>query len=129
MLFRSSAVGIEGLSWGAQPIHLDPIGDDSLNPIALSGFPNSSCTDVKEISALINNFDPKLFSSKEFQSKEFDFHLKKIFSFTYRTNFADLPSKSGFYNSDCGWGCMIRASQMMLSKALLEQKIWSTAGL
>ena len=68
VLFRSSAVGIEGLSWGAHPIHLDPIGDDSLNPIALSGFPNSSCTDVKEISALINNFDPKLFSSKEFQS-------------------------------------------------------------
>ncbi len=68
VLFRSSAVGIEGLSWGAQPIHLDPMRDNSLNPMALSDFPNISCADAKDISVLINNFDPKFFSSTEFQS-------------------------------------------------------------
>lgn len=86
-------------------------------------LPTTRQLKIKDLTYL-TLFD-RIFSSKEFQSKEFDFHLKKIFSFTYRTNFADLPSKRGFYNSDCGWGCMIRASQMMLSKALLEQKIYN----
>ena len=44
---------------------------------------------------------------------------------SYRNNFYNLKGiGSGNYTNDCGWGCMLRASQMMLSKALIERKIY-----
>jgi len=65
------------------------------------------------------------FSKNQFSTPEFNLAFDKIFNFTYRTHFTELISKDGVsYNSDCGWGCMIRAAQMMLSKAILEFKIF-----
>ena len=44
---------------------------------------------------------------------------------SYRTNFINLKTVGcGNYTSDCGWGCMIRCSQMLLSKVLIEKKIF-----
>ncbi len=71
----------------------------------------------------ITLFD-KSFSHNQFSTAEFNLALEKIFSYTYRTHFSDLLPVNGIiYNTDCGWGCMIRAGQMMLSKAVLEFKL------
>ena len=43
---------------------------------------------------------------------------------TYKNTFADIKcSSTGYlYSNDCGWGCMIRAAQMILAKAIFEIK-------
>ena len=48
-------------------------------------------------------------------------HFESIIWFSYRRNFPILKpidKNRGTYISDTGWGCMIRAGQMMLSEAL-----------
>jgi len=68
----------------------------------------------------------KFFKINQSSQNEVNLELSKIFLFTYRTHFRDLISKDGIiHNTDCGWGCMIRAAQMMLSKAFLEFKIFN----
>ena len=64
-----------------------------------------------------NNYSPKL--------------LKKIQNsfiyMSYRTGLVNtifLPGKKNDYTSDCGWGCMLRCSQMMLSRGFLKKKIY-----
>ena len=55
--------------------------------------------------------------------------LKKIqdsfIYMSYRTglvNTSFLPGNKNKYTSDCGWGCMLRCSQMMLSRGFILKK-------
>ena len=74
-------------------------------------------------SSYIALFD-KIFSKSQFSSKNFESELNKILTITYRTHFTPIIGTDKImYSSDCGWGCMIRASQMMFSKAILEYKL------
>ena len=64
-----------------------------------------------------NNYTPKL--------------LKKVQNsfiyMSYRTglvNTSFLPGGNNNYTSDCGWGCMLRCSQMMLSRGFIMKKIY-----
>ena len=41
---------------------------------------------------------------------------------TYRNGFNEIKSGGQVYSNDCGWGCMIRAAQMMLGKVIYEVK-------
>ena len=57
--------------------------------------------------------------------------LKKIQdSFIYMSyriglvNTSFLPGNKNKYTSDCGWGCMLRCSQMMLSRGFILKKIY-----
>jgi hypothetical protein len=45
---------------------------------------------------------------------------KEIFWLSYRSNFQPIIFNKNAYTSDAGWGCMIRAGQMILAKALYE---------
>jgi hypothetical protein len=56
---------------------------------------------------------------------EIKFPLKSFLYMSYRSGFINLNCiGSGDYTSDCGWGCMLRCSQMILSKGLIQKKIF-----
>ena len=46
--------------------------------------------------------------------------LKNIPWFSYRKDFEQIKEKEVIYTSDAGWGCMIRASQMILSQGIYK---------
>jgi hypothetical protein len=46
--------------------------------------------------------------------------LKNIPWFSYRKDFEQIKDKDIIYTSDAGWGCMIRASQMILAQGLYQ---------
>ena len=57
--------------------------------------------------------------------------LKKIqdsfIYMSYRSGLVNtkfLPGNKNDYTSDCGWGCMLRCSQMMLSRGFILQKLY-----
>ena len=55
---------------------------------------------------------------------EIKFLLRTFLYMSYRSGLVNLKSiGGGDYTSDCGWGCMIRCCQMMLSKGLIQKKM------
>ncbi len=58
-------------------------------------------------------------------------YLKLMIQMTYRTNFFPIQNSKTKeeYNKDSGWGCMVRSGQMMLSKAILDYKLFSNNNL
>ena len=51
--------------------------------------------------------------------------FKSYLYMSYRSGFVNLNSIGcGDYTSDCGWGCMLRCCQMILSKGLIQKKIF-----
>ena len=59
-----------------------------------------------------------------------DFNIKKIKNYfvymsyrngLYNTKF--FPGSKNNYTSDCGWGCMVRCCQMMLSRAFIKFRL------
>ena len=46
--------------------------------------------------------------------------LKNIPWFSYRKDFYQIKEKDVIFTSDAGWGCMLRASQMILSQGLCK---------
>jgi len=66
-------------------------------------------------------FDTKF---KDIIPEEINRLLKSFLYMSYRSGFINLNNNGcGDYTSDCGWGCMLRCSQMILSKGLIEKKI------
>ena len=62
----------------------------------------------------------------ENEIKKFESDLNNIIFCSYRKNYPKQKSykTNEEYNSDCGWGCMIRSSQMILAKAIYEILIY-----
>ena len=107
-----------------------------------------STKDISSRKGNIKSFITSLYfnknSCKKFENKSYDFPiilfnkeitfnkknqiddiLNSFLYMTYRTGFINLKVVGCHgYTSDCGWGCTIRCSQMMLSKALIEKKIF-----
>jgi hypothetical protein len=81
ILFRSSAIGIEGLSFGVLPIHINQEGDDSLNPLISSEFETVGFRSVSEIIKFIKAFDLRLTQDETFQKncyRLFDGYFGKL---------------------------------------------------
>ena len=56
---------------------------------------------------------------------EIKFPLKSFLYMSYRSGFINLNNLGlKNYTSDCGWGCMLRCCQMLLSKCLIQKKIF-----
>ena len=68
-----------------------------------------------ELAKEIQIFDVKFNKHEKLLNK-----LKNIPWFSYRKNFDQIKGKDKIYTSDAGWGCMIRASQMILSQGLCK---------
>ena len=70
----------------------------------------------------VNIFNSSFFLKNEEGKKKFDEKINKILYFSYRKNYPiqiNYKNKSE-YSSDCGWGCMIRSSQMLFSRAIYK---------
>ena len=56
---------------------------------------------------------------------ELKYPLKSFLYMSYKSNFNNLSNIGcESYTSDCGWGCMLRCCQMLLSKILIQKKIY-----
>ena len=48
---------------------------------------------------------------------------------SYRSGFESLKNVGcGSYTSDCGWGCMLRCCQMMLSRGIIKRELYDSFG-
>ena len=66
-------------------------------------------------------FDRKI---ENVSKPEINFLLKTFLYMSYRSGLVNLNSiGGGDFTSDCGWGCMLRCCQMMLSKGLIQKKM------
>jgi len=57
------------------------------------------------------------------EKRNFEEEINFITWMTYRSNFDPIITTKKTYTSDCGWGCMIRVSQMLLSQTLFRMKV------
>ena len=56
---------------------------------------------------------------------EIKYPLNSFLYMSYKSGFNNLSNIGcDDYTSDCGWGCMLRCCQMILSKALIQKKIF-----
>ena len=62
----------------------------------------------------------QIFDVKYSKQEELLNILKNIPWFSYRDNFDQIKDNENIYTSDAGWGCMLRASQMILSQGLCK---------
>lgn len=81
ILFRSSAIAIEGLAFGAIPIHVNLEGNDSLNPLIGSKIDTVGFRSASEIIGFIKAFDLKITQDEAFQKncyRLFDGYFSKL---------------------------------------------------
>ena len=78
--------------------------------------PNNLVNISQNLAKEIQIFDIKYLNQEELLNK-----LKNIPWFSYRENFEQITGDENVvYTSDAGWGCMFRASQMILAQGLFK---------
>ena len=77
---------------------------------------------IPQESSEIHFFNKKYNPMTEKGYKNYNSQLKKILLVTYRSNYKEQTNiKNGIvYTSDCGWGCMIRSSQMIVARMIYK---------
>ena len=75
VFFRSSSVAIEGLAFGAYPIHIDFNGSNELNPITNEFINRTVLNSVAEVINFTKQFDLNLLQNERYQRSLFEqFH-------------------------------------------------------
>lgn len=75
VFFRSSSVAIEGLAFGAYPIHINFSGNDELNPLTYDFINGTVLNSVAEVINFTKQFDLKLLQNEVYQRDLFEqFH-------------------------------------------------------
>ena len=75
--------------------------------------PNNLVNISQNLNKQIQIFDTKYSNQEDLLNR-----LKNIPWFSYRENFEQIKDEQNIYTSDAGWGCMLRASQMILAQGL-----------
>ena len=79
-----------------------------------NGQKNINSLQPTELPVEIQIFDKKYIN----QDENLINHLQNIPWFSYRKNFDQISENGQTYTSDAGWGCILRASQMILAQGL-----------
>ena len=83
-IFRSSAVGLEGLAFASLPVHFDAEMDGFLNPLSQINFPIMEFSDVDELAEFLKGWPLMRNNSPEFRLessevvKDYYFPMKDI---------------------------------------------------
>jgi len=77
-IFRSSAVGLEGLAFAALPVHFDSNTDGSLNPLSQTGYPKIEFSNVEELTEFLKSFPLVYNNAKNFR-EESSLFIKKYY--------------------------------------------------
>lgn len=72
ILFRSSAIGVEGLAYGALPMHIYQESIDALNPLFHCGIETANFQSIKRIISFIENFDLRQSQDVSFQREYYE---------------------------------------------------------
>ena len=84
---------------------------------------NSKKFDVNSPSFPLFLFDKKITAENKYELSTL---LNSFLYMSYRTGFINLKAVNcPSHTSDCGWGCMLRCSQMILSKGFINKKIFN----
>lgn len=102
--------------WEAIKQHVSNVKNHIVfNMNIFSGLNNLNLKDEK-LPQEIQIFDQKFVK----QDEKLINILKNIPWFSYRKNFNQIIENNVIYTSDAGWGCMIRASQMILAQGIYK---------
>lgn len=75
VIFRSSAVGIEGLAWNALPIHFNHLKGNFLNPLEGSNLEGTSTVNIEELLDVIKKYDPNLYQTEAIEMRNYELFL------------------------------------------------------
>ena len=90
---------------------------DAKNILTFNLFSNTSKLDLgaqKEIKIFNKSFKPSSFEDNASLVKL----LENIIWFSYRSDFDEIIYNNVCYTSDAGWGCILRAGQMILAQGI-----------
>ena len=102
--------------WQMLKLKLNDIKNHLIFNYNIFSSPNNLVNISQTLTKEIQIFDIKYLKQEELLNK-----LKNIPWFSYRENFEQiLGDENVVYTSDAGWGCMLRASQMILAQGLFK---------
>ena len=72
--------------------------------------------------SIVHIFNKEYKSSNEQEAQKYNRKISKIIYVSYRSKYKPQTNikNNKIFTSDCGWGCMIRSSQMILCRALYK---------
>ena len=99
--------------WETVKLKFNDIKNHILFNYNIFSSPNNLINISQSLSTQIQIFDIKYSKQEDLLNR-----LKNIPWFSYRENFEQIKDEQNIYTSDAGWGCMLRASQMILAQGL-----------